>query len=67
MAPDGRPVRLVLLLLTPADAAPGTQARFLQKIAGLVQSDYLRARLLDAVTIDEVREIVRVGETSASI
>ncbi len=67
MAPDGRPVRLVLLLLTPGEAAAGTQARFLQKTAGLMQSDYLRARLLDASTVDEVREIVRVGETSASI
>ena len=64
-APDGRPVRLVLLLLIPADAAPGVQARYLQKVGGLMQSDYLRDRLLGAETPEEVREIFRIGETSS--
>ncbi|MBI4601171.1 MAG: DUF21 domain-containing protein [Planctomycetes bacterium] len=66
-APDGRPVHLVLLILTPADAAPGTQARALRRTAGLMQSDYVRARLLDAASVDEVLEIFRIGETSASV
>ena len=66
-APDGRPVRLVFLILTPGDAAAGTQARFLRRVAGLIDSDYLRARLLDAASVEEVRETVRVGETSASV
>lgn len=66
-APDGRPVRLVLLLLSPADAAPGTQSRFLRKAAGLMDSDFLRTRLLDATSPLEVREVLRVGETSASL
>ncbi len=66
-APDGRPVRLVILFLTPSDAATGTQARFLQRIAGLMQSDYIRAQLLDATTTGEVREVLRIGETSAAV
>ena len=66
-APDGRPVRLFFLVLSPADAAPGTQARFLRRVAGLMDSDYLRTRLLDATSVEEVRETVRVGETSASV
>lgn len=66
-APDGRPVRLALLLLTPAEAMPGTQARFLQRTAGLLTSDYIRARLLDASSPEEVREIFRIGETSAAV
>jgi CBS domain containing-hemolysin-like protein len=66
-APDGRPVHLVLLVLTPADASPGTQARVLRRAAGLMQSDYIRARFLDAVSVDEVLEVFRIGETSASI
>jgi len=66
-APDGRPVRLVLLLLSPADAAPGTQSRLLRKAGGLMDSDFLRTRLLDATSPAEVKEVLRVGETSASV
>jgi len=67
LAPDGRPVRLVLLLLSPADAAPGTQSRLLRKAGGLMDSDFLRTRLLDATSPEEVKEVLRVGETSASL
>jgi mannitol/fructose-specific phosphotransferase system IIA component (Ntr-type) len=66
-APDGRPVHLVLLILTPLEAAPGTQARALLRTAGLMQSDYLRARLLDAASVEEVLEVIRIGETSATV
>jgi mannitol/fructose-specific phosphotransferase system IIA component (Ntr-type) len=66
-APDGRPVRLVLLILAPDTAAPGTLARFLRKAAGLIESDFIRSRLLNATTPDEVKEILRVGETSVSV
>ncbi|MCC7136869.1 MAG: DUF21 domain-containing protein [Planctomycetes bacterium] len=66
-APDGRPVRLALMVLTPGDAAPGTQARFLRRIGALMDSDFLRSRLMDATSPSEVREILRVGETSASV
>jgi CBS domain containing-hemolysin-like protein len=64
-APDGLPARIVLLILTPVEAAPGTQVRFFQRTASLVQSDYIRERLLTAHSPDEVREIVRIGESSA--
>jgi mannitol/fructose-specific phosphotransferase system IIA component (Ntr-type) len=66
-APDGRPVQLVLLILTPAEATPGTQARALRRAAGLLQSDYIRARILDAESVAEVLEIFRIGETSAAV
>jgi CBS domain containing-hemolysin-like protein len=66
-APDGRPVRLVLLLLIPIEAPPGAQPRYFQRVASLMQSDYLRARLLDAGSVEEVREIFRIGETSAAV
>ena len=66
-APDGRPVHLVLLILTPAEATPGTQARALHRAAGLMQSDYIRARILDAASVEEVLELFRIGETSAVI
>jgi CBS domain containing-hemolysin-like protein len=66
-APDGRPVRLAFAVLTPDEAAPGTQVRLLRKMGGLLDSDYLRGRLLDASTPEEVREVIRVGETSASV
>ncbi len=66
-APDGRPSRLVFLFLVPDDAAPGTQARLLRRTAGLMDSDYLRGRLLEATSPEEVHEILRIGETSASV
>lgn len=66
-APDGRPARLVFLILTPDDTAPGTQARLLRRMAGLLDSDYLRGRLLEATSPGEVQEILRIGETSASV
>jgi mannitol/fructose-specific phosphotransferase system IIA component (Ntr-type) len=66
-APDGRPVHLVLLILTPLEAAPGTQARALLRTAGLMESDYLRARVLDAASAEEVLEVIRIGETSATV
>ncbi len=66
-APDGRPSRIVFLFLAPDDAAPGTQARLLRRTAGLMDSDYLRGRLLEASSPEEVHEILRIGETSASV
>lgn len=66
-APDARPVRLVFLILTPDDALPGTQARFLRRTAGLMDSDYLRSRLLEAMSPEEVQDVLRIGESSASV
>lgn len=67
MAPDGQPVRVVLLLLIPMEAPAGAQPRYFQRVASLFQSDYLRARLLDATSVEEVREIIRIGEASAAV
>ncbi len=66
-APDGRPVRLVVLFLTPLEAAQGAQARLLRRVAGVLQSDYIRDRLLSATTPEEVVEAFRIGETSAHV
>jgi CBS domain containing-hemolysin-like protein/mannitol/fructose-specific phosphotransferase system IIA component len=65
-APDGRPVQLVVLLLTPAED-PGVQLRVLRRVAEILQSDYLRTRLLDAETVEEVRETFRIGDASAHV
>jgi mannitol/fructose-specific phosphotransferase system IIA component (Ntr-type) len=65
-APDGRPVRLAFVVLTPDESAPGTQVRLLRKMGSLLDSDYLRGRLLDADSPEEVREVIRIGESSAS-
>ena len=65
-APDGRPVRLLVLLLTPAED-PGVQLRLLRRLAEVLQSDYLRSRLLDATTPEEVRETFRIGDASAHV
>jgi CBS domain containing-hemolysin-like protein len=66
-APDGRPVNLVFVYLVPDEGPTGVAARLLRRTAGLLDSDFLRLRLLDATSPDEVREVVRVGETSASV
>jgi CBS domain containing-hemolysin-like protein len=65
-APDGRPVRLVVLLLSAAED-PGVQLRLLQRVAEVMQSDYLRSRLLDASSPEEVRETFRIGDASAHV
>jgi CBS domain containing-hemolysin-like protein len=65
-APDGRPVRLALLLLTPVEE-PGAQLRLLSRTAGLMQSDYLRSRLLQAGGVAEILETFRVADTSAHV
>jgi CBS domain containing-hemolysin-like protein/mannitol/fructose-specific phosphotransferase system IIA component (Ntr-type) len=65
-APDGRPVRLLVLVLSPAED-PGVQLRLLRRLAEVLQSDYLRSRLLDATTPEEVRETFRIGDASAHV
>lgn len=58
------PVRLVFLLLTPSSQAH-SQAGILARIAGIVQSRFVRERLLSAGTPQEVAEIVRSGDPHA--
>jgi CBS domain containing-hemolysin-like protein/mannitol/fructose-specific phosphotransferase system IIA component (Ntr-type) len=65
-APDGRDVRLVVLLLTPAED-PGIQLRLLRRVAEILQSDYLRSRLLEAESVEDVRETFRIGDASAHV
>lgn len=65
-APDKRPVRLVFLILSPAEE-PKIQLILLQRIAEIMQSDYLRARLLGAPTVEAVRETFRVGDASSHV
>ncbi len=65
-APDARPVRLVVLILSPAEE-PAVQLKLLQRIAEIMQSDYLRTRLLDASSIEAVRETFRVGDASSHV
>jgi CBS domain containing-hemolysin-like protein len=60
--PDGVPVRLVFLLLTPA-AAPMEQIRLLSRIALLGSSESLRRRLMKAKTPEQFLEILRTSET----
>ncbi|MFI5401709.1 MAG: CNNM domain-containing protein, partial [Planctomycetota bacterium] len=66
-APDGRSSRIVFLFLVPDEAAAGTLSRLLRRTGGLMDSDYLRGRLLEAASPEEVHEILRIGETSASV
>lgn len=58
------PVRLVFLLLTPSSQAHA-QAKILARIAGIVQSRFIRERLFTAGSPEEVVEIVRSGDPHA--
>ena len=60
-APDGEPVRLVFLLLSPVGDPEGHLAT-LAEIARLVSNDAVRARLLSAATPQEL--LTRILETS---
>ena len=60
--PDGIPVRLVFLILTPAES-PVMQLKILQRIASLVTNENLRRKLWRAKTDDTLLEILRTGDT----
>ena len=60
--PDGVPVRLVFLILTPAET-PVIQLKILQRIASLVINENLRRKLWRAKTDDALLEILRTGDT----
>ncbi|MBI3098944.1 MAG: DUF21 domain-containing protein [Planctomycetes bacterium] len=55
---------LFFILLTPA-SAPHIQARLLAKIAGIMESEFVEARLLEAETRQQVHEAILAGEASA--
>jgi magnesium and cobalt exporter, CNNM family len=60
--PDGMPVRLVFLILTPVEA-PVMQLKILQRIASLVTNENLRRKLWRAKTDEALLEILRTGDT----
>lgn len=61
-APDGMPVRLVFLILTPA-ASPVAQLKVLGRIASLVTNENLRRKLLRAKTAESTLDILRTADT----
>jgi CBS domain containing-hemolysin-like protein/mannitol/fructose-specific phosphotransferase system IIA component (Ntr-type) len=60
--PDGVPVRLVFLILTPLEA-PVTQLKILQRIASLVTNENLRRKLWRAKTDESLLETLRTADT----
>jgi len=60
-AVDGKPVDLVFMILTPPHDE-GAHTHILQKIATLLSSDYLRERLRQAKTAEEVVEVFRISD-----
>ena len=60
--PDGVPVRLVFLILTPLET-PVMQLKILQRIASLVINENLRRKLWRAKTDESLLEILRTGDT----
>ncbi len=61
-SPDGVPVRLVFLVLSPS-GYPVVQLKLLSRIAALAMNENLRKRLLTARTPDAVIEILRTADT----
>ena len=60
--PDGVPVRLVFLILTPAES-PVAQLKILQRIASLVTNENLRRKIWRAKTDEALLEILRTADT----
>ncbi len=60
--PDGVPVRMVFLILTPAEL-PEIQLKVLQRIASLVTNENLRRRLWRAKTDEALLDTLRTGDT----
>ncbi|MBI3563672.1 MAG: DUF21 domain-containing protein [Elusimicrobia bacterium] len=60
--PDGVPVRLVFLILTPAET-PVVQLKILQRIASLVTNENLRRKLWRAKTDESLLETLRTADT----
>jgi CBS domain containing-hemolysin-like protein/mannitol/fructose-specific phosphotransferase system IIA component (Ntr-type) len=60
--PDGIPVRLVFLILTPLEA-PVAQLKILQRIASLVTNENLRRKLWRAKTDESLLETLRTADT----
>jgi CBS domain containing-hemolysin-like protein/mannitol/fructose-specific phosphotransferase system IIA component (Ntr-type) len=60
-AVDGKPVRIVFLILTPFQE-PTSQLSILSRLARLVMNATLRDRLMDSTTSEEVVDVLRAFE-----
>ncbi len=61
-APDGVPVRLVFLILTPLET-PTMQLKVLQRIASLITNETLRRKILRAKTDESLLTLLRTADT----
>ncbi len=59
--PDGEPVRLIFILLSPA-GEPHVQVRVLARIAGMLHSEYVRERLLVIDDPKEIKDVIRAAD-----
>lgn len=62
---DGKPARLIFLVLTPPQDE-GAHVHILERISTLLSSDYLREQLLHAQDIDDVFQTFRMSDKSLS-
>lgn len=60
--PDGAPLRLVFLILTPLET-PTMQLKALQRIASLVTNETLRRKILRAKTDESLLTLLRTADT----
>ncbi|UPT74203.1 MAG: CNNM domain-containing protein [Elusimicrobiota bacterium] len=60
--PDGAPLRLVFLILTPLET-PTMQLKVLQRIASLIMNETLRRKILRAKTDDALLTLLRTADT----
>lgn len=60
--PDGTPLRLVFLILTPLET-PTMQLKVLQRIASLVTNETLRRKILRAKTDESLLTLLRTADT----
>lgn len=60
---DKKPVHLVFLMVTPTHDE-GVHMSLLGKLSVLLSSEYLRGRLMEAITAEEVLEIFRTSDES---
>jgi len=60
--PDGTPLRLVFLILTPLET-PTMQLKILQRIASLIMNETLRRKILRAKTDESLLTLLRTADT----
>lgn len=60
--PDGAPIRLVFLILTPVET-PTMQLKVLQRIASLIMNETLRRKILRAKSDESLLTLLRTADT----